>query len=88
MLENAGPPIFDEEIPSSIEMQSGEQRILKLPSVSDPDGDAFAMKVELGNAIVFAKYGDGEIRLSPDEAHANKVGSRPYQIVITLTDEG
>ncbi|TNV86894.1 hypothetical protein FGO68_gene7783 [Halteria grandinella] len=87
-LENSGPPIFDEQIVTSIQMTSGDQKNFKIPSVSDPDGDAYKINVELGNALMFARYSDGEIRLNPDDSHAQEAGSKPYQIVITLTDQG
>jgi len=57
--------------------------VFNLPEISDPDGDLWSVRVDLGEAIVFASFSNNSLSLEPKISSARK---NPYSISIRLTD--
>lgn len=56
LLSNTGPPEFDQEFASIITLNSGEKVNVLLPTISDPDNDAYTIRTELGEAKMFTEF--------------------------------
>lgn len=63
----------------SLNMEAGAHLTYVLPTITDPDGDAFTMKINLGAAIVFTSISGNTLTFNP-----NYKGD--FKIQISLAD--
>ncbi|TNV87272.1 hypothetical protein FGO68_gene13442 [Halteria grandinella] len=85
MLKNSAPPMFEEELPASINLIAGTQLIYNLPPIVDLDSDEYILTPNLGEAAIFTMYNDFSFTFSPTKAHIKK--DSPYIIKLRLTDK-
>ncbi|TNV86282.1 hypothetical protein FGO68_gene3639 [Halteria grandinella] len=81
-LTNLGPPIFTDSL-SDLTVEAGKTSTFIFPSITDPDGDSFALSLTLGDALSLAIYKDSTLQISP---LLSDYKPTPYEIKIKLTD--
>ncbi|TNV85934.1 hypothetical protein FGO68_gene8988 [Halteria grandinella] len=82
MVTNQGPPFFTSPL-SEITLKQDELTAFTLPSIIDPDGDKFIINVALGEAKLFAEYGNGSFIFDL----SNLIKGGQYRIKIELKDD-
>lgn len=83
-LMNAGPPMFETDLLDQV-VQAKSNYSFALPTISDPDDDAYLVQVNLQTAVQFATY-DSSSKSFSFKPKTTNVKATPYKIVITLKD--
>ncbi|TNV87227.1 hypothetical protein FGO68_gene10293 [Halteria grandinella] len=82
-LKNRAPPMFETELPTSINLIAGTQTVYSLPAIFDLDGDAYFLTASLGESAIFTTQSGSSFTFQPAKAHIKK---EPYIIKLRLTD--
>ncbi|TNV86062.1 hypothetical protein FGO68_gene6948 [Halteria grandinella] len=82
IIKNSGPPLFEEELQQSLEINQGDTLNLMLPQINDPDEDKF--QIRLRQQPIFVNWGQNQsqIRVQPQR----NTPANDYEIIVELSD--
>ncbi|TNV74277.1 hypothetical protein FGO68_gene1444 [Halteria grandinella] len=83
-ITNIGPPYFTEPLLTTFTLIPGVVQTFYLPQVIDPENDKITVKVNLGEATMFASYDQNIITFRPS---LNEKYKESYELEVSLTDE-